>query len=167
MDLPTAFEAGLITNTAAKFVYGFFYILIYGVRPLWVRPKAFTTADAVNWASTIGVALAILHFWGLKSVVYLVAGTILGGGLHPMAGHLLAEHYMFEKVGGGRGGGCGWWFGGGGLGRGACVWARPPRCRPAGHDMYTGIRPSTAAHGHVGAVLGGCRARRRTATTGP
>ena len=29
-------------------------------------------------------------FLGIKSLVYLLAGSLLGGGLHPMAGHLIA-----------------------------------------------------------------------------
>ena len=35
---------------------------------------------------------------GFKSLMYLLIGVVLGGGLHPMAGHLIAEHYMFLKV---------------------------------------------------------------------
>ena len=53
--------------------------------------------DFVNWGLVIGVDVAVLHFWGVKSLVYLLAGSLLGGGLHPMAGHLIAEHYMFQK----------------------------------------------------------------------
>ena len=43
------------------------------------------------------VDAAVLYFWGIKSLAYLLAGSLLGGGIHPMAGHLLAEHYMFAK----------------------------------------------------------------------
>lgn len=45
----------------------------------------------------IGVDVYVLYFWGVKSLVYLLAGSLLGGGLHPLAGHLMAEHYMFMK----------------------------------------------------------------------
>lgn len=97
VDLPTPLEAQWINNTLAKIVYGFFYLVVYGVRPLIVRPKAAGIADLVNFVTVMGCNGAVLYFWGIKSLVYLFAGSILGGGLHPLAGHLIAEHYMFEE----------------------------------------------------------------------
>ena len=38
----------------------------------------------------IGTDVGVLYFLGIKSLVYLLAGSLLGGGLHPMAGHLIA-----------------------------------------------------------------------------
>lgn len=55
-------------------------------------------ADVVNLGLVLGFDAAILYFLGFKSLMYLLVGVILGGGLHPMAGHLIAEHYMFMKV---------------------------------------------------------------------
>lgn len=46
----------------------------------------------------LGFDAAILYFLGVKALAYLLIGVIVGGGLHPMAGHLIAEHYMFLKV---------------------------------------------------------------------
>jgi sphingolipid delta-4 desaturase len=97
VDLPTLIEARIFNNTFMKVIYGFIYLVFYGVRPLWVRPKKVTGGDVVNWILVMGCNAAILYFWGLKSLVYLFAGSILGGGLHPLAGHLIAEHYQFEK----------------------------------------------------------------------
>lgn len=57
------------------------------------------TADVVNVALVVGFDAAILYFMGFKALMYLLVGVVLGGGLHPMAGHLIAEHYMFLKVG--------------------------------------------------------------------
>jgi sphingolipid 4-desaturase/C4-monooxygenase len=97
VDLPTVFEARLVSNTFMKVIYGFFYIVVYGVRPLLVRPKAAGSGDVINFVCVMTCNAAVLYFWGLKSLVYLFAGSIMGGGLHPLAGHLIAEHYMFEK----------------------------------------------------------------------
>jgi len=97
VDLPTLIEARIFNNTFMKCIYGFIYLVFYGVRPLWVRPKKVTSGDVVNWGLVMSCNAAILYFWGLKSLVYLFAGSILGGGLHPLAGHLIAEHYQFEK----------------------------------------------------------------------
>jgi len=52
----------------------------------------------VNLALVLGFDAAVLYLGGAKALAYLLAGTLLGGGLHPMAGHLIAEHYMFLKA---------------------------------------------------------------------
>jgi sphingolipid delta-4 desaturase len=96
VDLPTVFESTHIRGLLMKIMYGLVYLVTYGVRPLIVRPKAAHMGDIVNWILVMGVNAAILYFWGIKSLVYLFAGSILGGGIHPLAGHLISEHYQFE-----------------------------------------------------------------------
>ena len=39
VDLPTYLEANVITTTAVKVAWVFCYILVYGLRPVIVRPK--------------------------------------------------------------------------------------------------------------------------------
>jgi sphingolipid delta-4 desaturase len=34
---------------------------------------------------------------GGKVLVYMIAGSLLAMGLHPVAGHFISEHYMFRK----------------------------------------------------------------------
>ena len=98
VDLPTLLEASYVAGFAAKMVWGLLYLIIYGVRPLLVRPKPANLQDLLNWVLVLGFDAAVLYFWGVKSMVYLLIGSLLGGSmLHPMAGHLIAEHYMFEK----------------------------------------------------------------------
>ena len=60
-----------------------------------MRPKKPDASDIACLALVLGFDAAVLYFWGPKSLAYLLAGTLLGGGLHPMAGHLIAEHYCF------------------------------------------------------------------------
>ncbi len=40
MDLPTKFEGKWVRGYIPKFIYMFFYILVYAVRPILIRPKA-------------------------------------------------------------------------------------------------------------------------------
>lgn len=39
----------------------------------------------------------LLFFSGGKVVFYFLIGTLLALGLHPVAGHFISEHYMFNK----------------------------------------------------------------------
>ena len=55
-------------------------------------------ADVVNIVVVLGFDGLLLYFLGVKALAYLLAGVLLGGGLHPMGGHLIAEHYMFLKA---------------------------------------------------------------------
>lgn len=36
-------------------------------------------------------------FSGGKVVVYMLGGSLMAMGLHPVAGHFISEHYMFRK----------------------------------------------------------------------
>ena len=95
VDLPTALEKSAVSNLAAKLAWVFSYLAVYGLRPLVVRPKKPDASDVLCLALVLGFDAGVLYFWGPKSLAYLLAGTLLGGGLHPMAGHLIAEHYCF------------------------------------------------------------------------
>jgi len=63
-----------------------------------LTPPRAVFADVVNIVTVVVFDLLVLYFFGVKSLIYLAAGNIFGGGLHPMAGHLIAEHYTFVKV---------------------------------------------------------------------
>lgn len=97
VDLPTMFEASWISHSVVKFMWIVCYIIVYGVRPMLVRPKSVGAQDLANVAVVVGFDAALVYFAGWKALVYLMVGTVFGGGLHPMAGHLIAEHYMFQK----------------------------------------------------------------------
>jgi sphingolipid 4-desaturase/C4-monooxygenase len=97
VDLPTFFEADLICNSLLKTCFCAVYLLIYGVRPLLVRPKQAGKEELINFVAVIGFDAVVLYLFGWKSLLYLLLSAPLGGGLHPLAGHLIAEHYMFRK----------------------------------------------------------------------
>ena len=41
--------------------------------------------------------MLIVQVFGWRALLYLCMGTLLGTGLHPMAGHFISEHFVFQK----------------------------------------------------------------------
>ena len=59
VDLPTVLESTYVTNLLSKVVFTFVYLVIYGVRPLVVRPKAASERGAGRgWGGARGVRAA-------------------------------------------------------------------------------------------------------------
>jgi sphingolipid delta-4 desaturase len=95
VDIPTVTEARLVTNWFLKLVWVFCQCFCYAVRPLLTQPKPVTGWEVANMALCIGTDLAVAVMWGWKALAYLLLGSFLGMGLHPVAGHFIAEHYVF------------------------------------------------------------------------
>lgn len=94
-DLPTAFEGKLFRYTITKFLWVALQPVFYALRPLIVKPKAISTYEIINWAIVLVFDVLVLKYWGVKSLLYYLLGDLLGLGLHPLAGHFLAEHFEF------------------------------------------------------------------------
>jgi len=60
---------------------------------MFVKPNNPTRWELVNWITQMSFNALVVYYWGWKSFTYLIAGTLLGLGLHPAAGHFVAEHY--------------------------------------------------------------------------
>jgi sphingolipid delta-4 desaturase len=97
VDIPTDAEVKFFTNAAKKTLWLFLQPLFYAFRPMLVKPKEPTLWEGINWASQISFDLVVLYLTGFKGLLYLVISTLLGLGLHPAAGHFIAEHYQFVK----------------------------------------------------------------------
>eukprot|EP00501_MAST-03F_sp_TOSAG23-6_P002298 GSMAST32.ASY1.ANO1.2400.1 assembled CDS len=87
-DVPTDWEVSFFVGPLKKVLWMLLQPAFYALRPLW---------EAINWTMQIAFNCSIYYLAGSKGVVYLVAGTLLGMGIHPMAGHFVAEHYTFIK----------------------------------------------------------------------
>ncbi|NWZ29570.1 DEGS2 monooxygenase, partial [Asarcornis scutulata] len=97
VDIPTDFEGWFFCTPLRKLLWLFLQPFFYSLRPLYVNPKAITRMEIFNAIVQFSVDLTIYYLWGLKPIIYLIAGTILCMGLHPISGHFIAEHYMFLK----------------------------------------------------------------------
>jgi sphingolipid delta-4 desaturase len=96
-DLPTRFEAKLFRSPLGKMLYVGLLPFTYTVRPLLVMPKSIDMAEVVNFLIQLAFDLTVFYLWGYKAILYLLIGSLLGLGFHPISGHFIAEHYVFVK----------------------------------------------------------------------
>jgi len=96
-DVPTIYEGKLITNMISKLIFVILMPLFYVIRPLFTKPKSPGFWEIVNWSVVFLVDFSVAYFISSKAVAYFLLSSILGSGLHPIAGHFIAEHYVFIK----------------------------------------------------------------------
>lgn len=94
-DIPTLFEVQIFQGPTMKLLWILMQPIFYALRPAVVKPKSFGKWELCNVACCITFNLMMNHVLGTKALCYLLIGTILGLGLHPTAGHFIAEHYEF------------------------------------------------------------------------
>jgi len=59
----------------------------------------FTSVHFINIAVQVLFDVVIVKYASINSLYYFILSSFLAGSLHPCAGHFIAEHYVFEKVG--------------------------------------------------------------------
>lgn len=96
-DLPTYFEAWLFQSRIGKVFYIIAQPLLYAVRPLLRVPKPYTMLEITNLVIELAFDALVFYVLGLKSLVYLLFGTILGLGLHPISGHFISGTIETQK----------------------------------------------------------------------
>jgi len=96
-DIPTEAEGHVINTTFTKFLFICFQVFFYAFRPLLVNPKKPGKWEFINAACCIAFDAAIAWMWGMSALGYFLLSSFLGAGLHPVAGHFIAEHYVFVK----------------------------------------------------------------------
>ncbi|XP_048386498.2 sphingolipid delta(4)-desaturase DES1 [Stegostoma tigrinum] len=97
VDIPTEFEGWFFCTRIRKLFWVILQPLFYAIRPLCINPKPITYLEITNLIVQLTFNLLVYYFWGMKSIVYMLSGSLLGMGLHPISGHFIAEHYMFLK----------------------------------------------------------------------
>jgi sphingolipid 4-desaturase/C4-monooxygenase len=97
-DLPTALEAFVFDSILGKAFFCTFQILFYAVRPITVYRVPFTWIHWVNLVTQLVFDYVLLRYVGTQALVYLIFSSFLAGSLHPLAGHFIAEHYVYETV---------------------------------------------------------------------
>jgi sphingolipid delta-4 desaturase len=96
-DVPTNLEGKIFNTTFKKIIWVILQPAFYALRPIIVNPKPMCSKEAANIISTVAFDAAFAYFFGIKALLFNVAGTILGMGIHPVASHFISEHYTFKE----------------------------------------------------------------------
>lgn len=99
-DIPTGWEAKMTSNPLGKFVWLFFQIFAYALRPCFLKPEMvpYDLNLVMNWVFCLSFDFAILKFCGPWMIVYFLAGMMWATSFHPTAGHFISEHYVMEAA---------------------------------------------------------------------
>lgn len=93
-DVPTSWEASWVKGRLKKLIWVFFQGFAYALRPIFLLPLKPTRWVIVNVVVQVAFDVLVLHFWGIKSLVYFPLSAMIVMGLHPIAGHYISEHYV-------------------------------------------------------------------------
>eukprot|EP01083_Nonionella_stella_P192467 711415_1 len=96
-DIPCDWELKTFTTMPLKLLWMICQSIAYAFRPLLVNPKPITKWQVFNAIFILICDYYIYQFVGLWGFLYLFVGSLMGVGLHPAAGHFIAEHYVFVK----------------------------------------------------------------------
>lgn len=97
-DIPSKMEAALFTNSLRKLCWCILQPFFYTIRPLFVHPKPVEKFELYNAIAQLVFDMLVVKFFGWHVLAYMIGGTILAMGLHPVAGHFISEHtIMFPK----------------------------------------------------------------------
>lgn len=96
-DIPTEIEARLLRSRLGKVIFVLLLPFTYSLRPLLRNPKPFAAMEALNWFVILLWDVWVYVHLGPKALFYYLGGTLMSMSIHPLNGHLIAEHYQFPR----------------------------------------------------------------------
>jgi sphingolipid delta-4 desaturase len=94
-DLPSAREIAIVGRSPVrKLVWLAFYVVFGTLARGFVRKP--TRWELVNIGVQLAANAAIVGLAGWTAVLYLALSVFFGFGLHPVAGHFIHEHYLWN-----------------------------------------------------------------------
>lgn len=99
-DMPTKWELYLLNNVLGKAFFATFQLLFYAVRPGIVRAQRLTQWNFISIAAQCLFNFVLYEACGRSwtPLLYLLESSFFAGSLHPVAGHFIAEHYVFSNI---------------------------------------------------------------------
>lgn len=96
-DLPTRLEVFLFSSRLGKFVFLLIMPFLYSLRPIFIFPKPIHSLELINLIIALSFDGLMYYFFGGKTASYFLLSTLLGLSIHPISGHFIAEHYVFQE----------------------------------------------------------------------
>ncbi|MCV9385242.1 fatty acid desaturase [Reichenbachiella ulvae] len=96
-DLPTDVERKIFKGYIGKLLWATNQILFYALRPMFVHPIKLEKWHKINIVFQIAAIALYWYVVGTGAILYLLLSIFLAGSLHPLAGHFIAEHYVFVE----------------------------------------------------------------------
>jgi sphingolipid delta-4 desaturase len=97
VDIPTKNEAKFFSGVIGKMFWAFIQIIFYAFRPVFVRKIKITKWQVYNIVFQIIAISVFIYFAGWYALIYLLLSDFFAGSIHPLAGHFIAEHYVFKE----------------------------------------------------------------------
>ncbi|TCD68855.1 hypothetical protein EIP91_009569 [Steccherinum ochraceum] len=97
-DLPTRLELIVLNNVLGKVFFATFQILFYAIRPGFVRAQQFTSWHFYNILAQGIFDYVLVKTFGIRPLLYFIFSSFFAGSLHPLAGHFIAEHYLWDGL---------------------------------------------------------------------
>ncbi|KAF8582531.1 delta 15-fatty acid desaturase protein [Ramaria rubella] len=97
-DLPTRLELTCLNNVLGKVFFCTFQILFYALRPGLVRSQRPTKWHFMNISAQLIFNFVVYLALGPRPLIYLILSSFFAGSLHPLAGHFIAEHYLWDGL---------------------------------------------------------------------
>jgi sphingolipid delta-4 desaturase len=94
LDVPTVVEGRFFRGPILKALWVLLQPVFYSFRPMLIKPKQPGKWEVVNFGIVALWDAFIVYHFGFRALAYLLTGTLIGFGLHPVSGHLLAEHFL-------------------------------------------------------------------------
>ncbi|WFD31656.1 hypothetical protein MSPP1_002695 [Malassezia sp. CBS 17886] len=99
-DMPTRLELLCLNNVLGKAFFATFQLLFYAIRPGFIRAQTLTRWHLLSISTQFAFNAAVYYATGRSwtPLLYLLESSFFAGSLHPVAGHFIAEHYMFSGI---------------------------------------------------------------------
>lgn len=95
-DIPHPIEAAMFNRSILKVLWLILNPFFYALRPCIANPKPVTVWEVAAFVVQMTFNYVMIQYvGGAKGFFYLLGGSLLAMGLHPMAGHFISEHYIF------------------------------------------------------------------------
>jgi len=94
-DIPTDWELRTFRGPFLKVVWLFCQVFAYAIRPMFVKPLPISKWQIFNLVAQMAFNYWAYTKFGWSAIIYYLMCDLFGLGLHPTAGHFIAEHYEY------------------------------------------------------------------------